>query len=69
MSSITKGSSQECPHCHQVYWPGSHIGDYQYLRDKLEKAEQRLEREVSDLVKKFFLRHPYCTGLNQLYII
>ena len=28
----------ECPHCHRVYWPGSHIhGISKTLRDKLEK--------------------------------
>jgi uncharacterized protein len=28
----------ECPHCHRVYWPGSHIrGITSSLRDKLEK--------------------------------
>jgi uncharacterized protein with PIN domain len=32
----------ECPRCHRVYWPGSHIqGITGTLRDQLEKLEDR----------------------------
>jgi uncharacterized protein with PIN domain len=32
----------ECPRCHRVYWPGSHIrGITETLRDQLEQREDR----------------------------
>lgn len=36
-----QGSFYECPRCHRVYWPGSHIqGITGTLREKLEQAAE-----------------------------
>ena len=37
----------ECPRCHRVYWPGSHIqGITGTLRDQLNKLEQLGDRDA-----------------------
>jgi uncharacterized protein len=42
---LTQVRFYECPRCHRVYWPGSHLrGITGTLRDKLEHLEQSRDR-------------------------